>query len=155
MFPHNLFIIRQIVLKHYTKHGSITVVLSAKFQNDLTTEMDVTDERIFVVFKFTMSFWGLSYIATGEFVEMRIVFAVALQQSTANPIYYISHSHRNVTSADEGLVPPQGPRPEGHVTMGPGPDKPGVIGSPGMPAEFRFRWTVWCVPWPPDDCLLV
>ena len=38
LFTHNLLLSYQIILKFCTKHGSITAVLCAKLQNDLTNE---------------------------------------------------------------------------------------------------------------------
>ena len=55
-FAHNLLPSCQIVSTFYTEHGSATAVLCAKIQNDLTTEMDVMDERDFTRFRFTKSF---------------------------------------------------------------------------------------------------
>ena len=40
-YAHILHFSCQIILKFCTQHGSITAMLCAKFQNDLTTEMDV------------------------------------------------------------------------------------------------------------------
>ena len=51
-FAHNLLISCQIALKICTGHGSITAVLCANFQNNLTTEMNETDERHFARFEF-------------------------------------------------------------------------------------------------------
>ena len=50
-FAHNLFIKYPIVFVFYTEHHSDTVVLSAKFQNDWTTETGIMDERDFVRFE--------------------------------------------------------------------------------------------------------
>ena len=47
-FAHNLFISNPIVLKFCTEHGSDTAMLSAKFQNNWTTDTDVMDEQAFV-----------------------------------------------------------------------------------------------------------
>ena len=63
-FAHNSLRNCQIVLKYCTEHGSITAVLCAKFQNDLTNEMDVLDERDFARFEFEMSFGRISHVAT-------------------------------------------------------------------------------------------
>ena len=62
-FAHSLFLNYLIILKFCTEHGSFTALLCAKFQNDLTTEMDVMDERDFARFEFKMSFGWISYIA--------------------------------------------------------------------------------------------
>ena len=63
-FAHNLFLNYLIILKFWTEHGSVIAMLCAKFKNDLTTEMDVMDERDFTRFEFKMSFWWISsYIA--------------------------------------------------------------------------------------------
>ena len=51
-FARNLLLSCQIVLKFCTEHDSITVVLCAKFQHDLTTRMDVMDKRHFTKFEF-------------------------------------------------------------------------------------------------------
>ena len=65
-FDHNLFLISQIILKFHTEHGSITAVLCVKFQNDLAMEMDVMDERAFMIFEFKKKFGGIwiSFTAT-------------------------------------------------------------------------------------------
>ena len=47
LFDLNLLLCCQIILKFCTEHGSITAVLCANFQNDLTTKMDVMDEQEF------------------------------------------------------------------------------------------------------------
>ena len=47
-------------MKYFTEHGSITAVLCAKFQNDLTTKIDIKDERDFARIEFKMT--GLTYI---------------------------------------------------------------------------------------------
>ena len=51
-FAHNSLLSCQIVLKFCTEHGSITVVPFANFENELTTEVDVMDDRNFVIFEF-------------------------------------------------------------------------------------------------------
>ena len=51
-FEHILLLNRAIVLKFCTEHGSITAVVCANFHNDLTTEMDVLDERDFARFEY-------------------------------------------------------------------------------------------------------
>ena len=45
-FAHNLLLSCLIVLKFSTGHGSITAMLCAYFQNDLTAEIDVGFTRI-------------------------------------------------------------------------------------------------------------
>ena len=67
IFDHNLLlgiIAGEIALKFCTEHGNITAVFSANFQNDLTTEMGVLDERDFARFEFKVCFGPMSYIAT-------------------------------------------------------------------------------------------
>ena len=63
-FNHNLLLIWQIVSKFCTEHGSVTAVFCAKFQNDLTTDMDVMGERDFARFEFKMSFVWIFYNVT-------------------------------------------------------------------------------------------
>ena len=43
-FAHNLLLSCITVLKFCTEHGSITAVLCANFQNDLTTEVNAMNE---------------------------------------------------------------------------------------------------------------
>ena len=45
------------MLHFCTEHGSITAMLCAKLQNDLTPEMDVMDEQDFARHKFNLEFW--------------------------------------------------------------------------------------------------
>ena len=52
-----------IALTFCTKHGSITAVLSAKFQTDWTIETDAMDEPDFARFEFKMNFGRISYKA--------------------------------------------------------------------------------------------
>ena len=44
LFPHNLFLICSVIVNFCTEHGSDTAMLCAKFQNDLTNEIHITDE---------------------------------------------------------------------------------------------------------------
>ena len=46
----------QIILKVCTEHSSNTAVFCAKFQNNLTTEVDIVDKRDFERFEFKISF---------------------------------------------------------------------------------------------------
>ena len=57
-FVHNIGLNNPIVLKCWTEHGSITVVLCAKFQDDWAIEKNVMDWRNFARFEFKMSFGG-------------------------------------------------------------------------------------------------
>ena len=57
-------LLSQIVLKFCTEHGSITAVLCANFQNDLTNGMDVLDEGVSVRFPFNIRFGQIYFIAT-------------------------------------------------------------------------------------------
>ena len=50
-FIHNLLLSHAIILKFCPEDGSITAVLCASFQNDLTTEMDVMEEWDFERYK--------------------------------------------------------------------------------------------------------
>ena len=50
-FAHNWFLGCRSVLKIYTEHGNITVVLRANFQNDWTNKMDIPDGRDFARFE--------------------------------------------------------------------------------------------------------
>ena len=59
-FPHNWCHSFPIILTFYTEHKSITVVLCAKLQNDLATEMDVLDDQVFLSFDCKMSLQGIS-----------------------------------------------------------------------------------------------
>ena len=52
--PHNLF-------RSCSMHGSDTVVLRVKLQNDCTTVTEVMDERDFARFEIKMSFGRISY----------------------------------------------------------------------------------------------
>ena len=61
-FAHNLFIDFPILLNFSAMHGSITAVLSAKFQNDWSIERAIIDERVFARFEFKMSFGRISYM---------------------------------------------------------------------------------------------
>ena len=63
-FVQNLLYIYQIVLIFCTKHGSFTAVLCAKFQSDMTIEMEVIDQRDLKRFEVKMSFGWMSFIAT-------------------------------------------------------------------------------------------
>ena len=63
-FGHNLLLSCTVVLKFCTEHGSVTAVLCAKYQNDLTIEMDVLNERSFARFEFDVSFGEITCIAT-------------------------------------------------------------------------------------------
>ena len=63
-FAYNLLLNNQIVLKMYTKHSSIIVVLFANFQSNLAVELDILDERDFARCDFNVSFGRISYIAT-------------------------------------------------------------------------------------------
>ena len=56
-FTKNAFLSCPIILKFCSEHGSDTVVLWAKCQNDWTMEMDIVDERVFVKFQFNVC-WG-------------------------------------------------------------------------------------------------
>ena len=47
------------------EHSNAIAVLCAKFQNDLTTETGVMDERDFARFEFKMRFGRISYIVPG------------------------------------------------------------------------------------------
>ena len=60
---HKLFLNLQIVSKLCTEHGRDTAMLCAKFQYNVTTEMDVMDEWDFVRVEFKISFWAISYTA--------------------------------------------------------------------------------------------
>ena len=62
LFAQDVFLNCQIVLKFCTEHDGDTVVLCAKFQNDLTTEMDAMDERDFVWSEFKMELGGRDII---------------------------------------------------------------------------------------------
>ena len=53
---HNLLFMCQIVLKFRTYHCSFVAGFCTNYQNDLTTETDVLDERDFARFEFMMSF---------------------------------------------------------------------------------------------------
>ena len=57
-YEHNLLLSCQIVLKFCTEHGSEIIVLCAKFQNELTTEMVVIKERDLARLEFKMCFGG-------------------------------------------------------------------------------------------------
>ena len=50
-FVHNFILDRRIILKFYPEHGCDTAVLWVKFQNDWTTNADVTDERVTAKFE--------------------------------------------------------------------------------------------------------
>ena len=65
-FVHNICLKNPIVLDFCTQHGSITVVLCVKFQNDWTNATNVMDERDFARFEFEMSFDWISHIASGS-----------------------------------------------------------------------------------------
>ena len=54
----------------YTERNRITAVLSANFQNDLTTEIDGLNERDFPKFEFKMCFGRISYIVTAPWLCM-------------------------------------------------------------------------------------
>ena len=49
-WPYNLLLSCQIILKLCTGHGIMTTMLCAKFQNGLTTEIDVMVEQDFAIF---------------------------------------------------------------------------------------------------------
>ena len=66
-FVHNIRLNNPIVLKFCTEHGSITVVLCAKFQYDWTTETNVMDERYFSRFEFEISFRRISAKTHGRY----------------------------------------------------------------------------------------
>ena len=55
LFVHNIRFRCPIVLKFFTVHGSITVVLCDKLQNDKTTQVDIIEERVFAKYEFKMS----------------------------------------------------------------------------------------------------
>ena len=64
LIARNILLRCQMVVKFCTEHGSITAVLCANFQNDLTIEIDVLKERHFVRFEFKLSFKWISCITT-------------------------------------------------------------------------------------------
>ena len=69
---HNWLLSDEIVLNFCTEHGSITAVLCVNFQNDLTDEMGVLEERDFTRFEFNMSFEQISHIATIPWVRIAL-----------------------------------------------------------------------------------
>ena len=50
-------LVKSVEDKFYTKHGSITAVLSSNFRNDSTNEMDVPDEQDFAIIWVWGGFW--------------------------------------------------------------------------------------------------
>ena len=68
-----LFSSDQIILKFCTEHGSITAMLCAKIQNNLTTEMDIIDEWVFVKFEFKTVLQP-SYFYNGESLNLKSLY---------------------------------------------------------------------------------
>ena len=65
-FSHNVLLSRQIVLKILHRARQYTAVLCENFQRDLTTTIDVLDERDFASTEFKISFWQISYTETAS-----------------------------------------------------------------------------------------
>ena len=63
LFVYNIRFNNPIVLKFCTEHGSYTVVLCTKFQDDWIIETDVMDKRDFARSEFKMIFGRMYYIA--------------------------------------------------------------------------------------------
>ena len=63
LFVYNIRFNNPIVLKFCTEHGSYTVVLCTKFQDDWIIETDVMDKRDFARSEFKMIFGRIYYIA--------------------------------------------------------------------------------------------
>ena len=61
--PVTYFTITQLFLKFCTEHANITAVFCAKFQNGLTTEVNVMVKADFTRFDFKMSFRQIFYNA--------------------------------------------------------------------------------------------
>ena len=49
MFLHNLYLDHQIILNFFTEQGNVSVVLCAKYQSDLTKEINVMEQKDFAI----------------------------------------------------------------------------------------------------------
>ena len=86
IFAPKLFYSCLIILKIYTEHGSGTVMLCVKFQNDPVTKMDVMDKLVFMRFEFELNFSATSQIARAPCI---LFFVLFFPQSTKNYSCYI------------------------------------------------------------------